>query len=191
MFKDKYLWVASTSGRVSTTLRSWSIIAWDDALVCLGVVFSCRSSSVFGALLAHYFTDGYGRRYTFVVAAAGFILGLLIMAMSPSYDLLLFGRTFVGLGVGIGLAVRVCRLPYRRRSPLRGCYSHVCSTLFVSALLNRLENRSTLCTLPRSPRRSIEADSSLSRKSRSMSASSWALPAVLFLHPLATAKNGA
>jgi sugar porter (SP) family MFS transporter len=61
--------------------------------------------AIFGALLAHFFTDGYGRRFTFLVAAVGFIIGLFIMAMSSSYGLLLFGRTFVGLGVGIGLAI--------------------------------------------------------------------------------------
>lgn len=69
---------------------------------------------VFGALLAHSFTDGYGRRFTFVVAAFGFILGLLIMASSFSYGVLLFGRLFVGLGVGIGLAVSKVGAPMYR-----------------------------------------------------------------------------
>lgn len=62
---------------------------------------------VFGALFAHYFTDGYGRRYTFVAAAIGFIFGILIMVFSQSYGVLLFGRFFVGIGVGVGLAVSV------------------------------------------------------------------------------------
>jgi len=60
---------------------------------------------MFGAIFAQYFTDGYGRRFTFVIAAIGFILGILIMIISSSYEVLLFGRLFVGLGVGIGLAV--------------------------------------------------------------------------------------
>lgn len=60
---------------------------------------------VFGALLAHYSTDIYGRRYTFVVAALLFLLGIFIMVISSTYEFLLFGRGFVGLGVGIGLAV--------------------------------------------------------------------------------------
>lgn len=34
-----------------------------------------------------------------------FLLGIFIMVISSSYEWLLFGRTFVGLGVGIGLAV--------------------------------------------------------------------------------------
>jgi predicted MFS family arabinose efflux permease len=63
--------------------------------------FNCKNT-VFGAFLAHYFTDLYGRRTTFVVAAIGFILGLGIMVFSSTYSFLLVGRTFVGLGVGIG-----------------------------------------------------------------------------------------
>lgn len=55
--------------------------------------------------MAHFFTDGYGRRHTFVVAAVGFIVGLVTMTLSNSYTFLLLGRVFVGLGVGIGLAV--------------------------------------------------------------------------------------
>lgn len=61
--------------------------------------------AIFGAFSAQYFSDGYGRRSTFLVAAVGFLLGIFVMVVSNSYELLLFGRTFVGLGVGIGLAV--------------------------------------------------------------------------------------
>lgn len=61
--------------------------------------------AMFGAMFAQYFSDGFGRRYTFTVAAVGFILGILIMIVSNSYEILLFGRAFVGLGLGIGLAV--------------------------------------------------------------------------------------
>jgi len=60
---------------------------------------------MFGALFAQVFTDGYGRRSTFLVAAVGFIIGILIMISTNAYGVLLFGRVFIGLGVGIGLAV--------------------------------------------------------------------------------------
>jgi predicted MFS family arabinose efflux permease len=72
--------------------------------------------------LSHIFTDRYGRRTTFVAAAFGFIVGLVIMVSSSNYSLLLFGRSFVGLGVGIGLAVRfdlssaILRLTYFLRT---------------------------------------------------------------------------
>lgn len=61
--------------------------------------------SIFGSLFAHWICDLYGRRHSFKVAAASFIVGLVIMAASGSYALLMVGRVFVGLGVGFGLAV--------------------------------------------------------------------------------------
>jgi MFS family permease len=61
--------------------------------------------SIFGSLFAHWICDLYGRRYSFKVAAISFIVGLVIMAASGSYALLMVGRVFVGLGVGFGLAV--------------------------------------------------------------------------------------
>jgi len=42
---------------------------------------------------------------TFIVAAIAFIAGCIIMAAAPTYGMLMFGRCFVGLGVGTGLAI--------------------------------------------------------------------------------------
>ena len=61
--------------------------------------------SMFGALGAHWICDRYGRRLSFIVAALGFIIGIVVMACAWSYPVLMFGRVFVGLGVGFGLAV--------------------------------------------------------------------------------------
>ncbi|KAL7560646.1 hypothetical protein ACA910_001330 [Epithemia clementina (nom. ined.)] len=61
--------------------------------------------AMFGAMGAQYFTDKWGRRRTFVVAAVGFIFGIILTILSQSYTLLMIGRLFVGLGVGVGLAI--------------------------------------------------------------------------------------
>jgi MFS family permease len=61
--------------------------------------------SIFGSLFAHWICDKYGRRLAFRVAAISFIIGLVIMALSGGYTVLMIGRVFVGLGVGFGLAV--------------------------------------------------------------------------------------
>lgn len=61
--------------------------------------------SMFGAISAQYFSDMYGRRRTFVVAAVSFIAGCVVMALAPTYSILMAGRAFVGLGVGVGLAI--------------------------------------------------------------------------------------
>ena len=54
---------------------------------------------------AQTLTDKYGRRFTFLKAAIGFIIGTLVMVTSANLTSLLIGRTVVGFGVGIGLAV--------------------------------------------------------------------------------------
>jgi MFS family permease len=61
--------------------------------------------SMFGALLAQHVTDTYGRRKTFIIAALSFILGVAIMSPAQSFQTLMIGRSFVGMGVGVGLAI--------------------------------------------------------------------------------------
>lgn len=61
--------------------------------------------AMFGAFASNWFSDNYGRRQTFIVAALGFIGGIIVCALSPNFGVLIFGRAFVGLGVGVGMAV--------------------------------------------------------------------------------------
>ena len=61
--------------------------------------------AIFGALNSQYVSDKLGRRYTFVISAIGFILGILIMIMSHSLEILLVGRAFIGWGIGCGLSI--------------------------------------------------------------------------------------
>ncbi len=97
------LWAVSTCGLVS----------W-----CKSSKTSCKKLNrsnfkmniVFGALGSNFVTDRYGRRKSFVVAAIMFIIGSIIQTMTGSYGLLMFGRVFVGVGVGFGLALDVSAL---------------------------------------------------------------------------------
>ena len=61
--------------------------------------------AMFGAMGAQFSSDRFGRRRTFVVAAIGFIIGNIIMILSRNYSLLLLGRMFVGVGLGVGFAI--------------------------------------------------------------------------------------
>jgi sugar porter (SP) family MFS transporter len=61
--------------------------------------------AMFGALSAQYVSDTYGRRKTFLVAATGFIFGVVITGIAQTYSVLMLGRMLVGLGVGVGLAI--------------------------------------------------------------------------------------
>lgn len=101
-----------------------------------------RSNSfpVFGALGSTYVTDRYGRRKAFVVAAVLFIVGCIIQTMTGTYSVLMFGRVFVGLGVGFGLALDVstsmiifltARTMFLHYLPLAAylhCRNHSCKT---------------------------------------------------------------
>jgi len=58
-----------------------------------------------GAICASGISDRFGRRGGFIVAAIGFVIGVLVMSFAQSYACLMFGRVFVGLGVGFGLAI--------------------------------------------------------------------------------------
>ena len=81
--------------------------------VLVGILNAC---AIAGAAIAHYVVDRLGRRRTFTVSSAVFIVGVLGMA-APSPTLCL-GQC--GLGVGVGLSVDpVCRggrAAARRRS---------------------------------------------------------------------------
>jgi MFS family permease len=61
--------------------------------------------SIFGALLSPMITDHYGRRASFLTAAVGFVAGIAIMATSSNFYILLAGRFWVGLSVGVGEAI--------------------------------------------------------------------------------------
>jgi MFS family permease len=61
--------------------------------------------SIFGALTSPIISDRYGRRVTLGTAAVGFLVGVVIMSTSQSFQQLLVGRVIVGLGVGVGGAI--------------------------------------------------------------------------------------
>jgi len=61
--------------------------------------------AMLGAVFASNISDRFGRRRGFTVAAMGFIFGVLVMSSAPNYVALMFGRSFVGIGVGFGLAI--------------------------------------------------------------------------------------
>jgi sugar porter (SP) family MFS transporter len=56
--------------------------------------------AVVGALFAGKVADKIGRRRTVLGTAAVFVLGVLLAAFSPSYDVLLVARVVIGLAVG-------------------------------------------------------------------------------------------
>ena len=76
--------------------------------------------AIIGSLMASFMSDWLGRRRAFAVAAVGFEIGIILMATSQSYAVLMVGRAIVGLGVGFGLAVDPVRTSSRGRCPALG-----------------------------------------------------------------------
>lgn len=68
-------------------------------------VGSLNFCAIFGSLCSHFVSDRCGRRAAFIVAAVGFVAGIVIMISSQQYGILMLGRVFVGLGVGFALAL--------------------------------------------------------------------------------------
>ena len=73
-------------------------------------VASANFVAVGGAMIAPILCDKLGRRKTFTISCVVFVSGLLLVVMSPSfmekpYVLMMIGRVFTGLGIGLGLAI--------------------------------------------------------------------------------------
>jgi len=70
--------------------------------VCMGML---HFVAALGGLMNHAISDRFGRRRTFMIAQVLFILGVVIFCTAHSFTVLIIGRVFLGLGIGIGLAI--------------------------------------------------------------------------------------
>ncbi|EOY27649.1 Inositol transporter 2 isoform 2 [Theobroma cacao] len=59
------------------------------------------AGAIIGAAVGGWMNDRYGRRTAILIADFLFLIGAVIMASAPSAPLLIVGRIFVGLGVGM------------------------------------------------------------------------------------------
>jgi len=81
---------------------------------CLGFI------SLLGSLAAGRTSDAIGRRWTIGLAAAVFQGGAAIMALAPSFALLMAGRLLAGIGIGIGIMVAPVYISEISPETLRG-----------------------------------------------------------------------
>ncbi|KAL2464831.1 putative polyol transporter 4 [Forsythia ovata] len=61
--------------------------------------------SLLGSLAGGKTSDAIGRKWTMAFAAIVFQTGAAIMALSPSFTVLMVGRLFAGIGIGFGIMI--------------------------------------------------------------------------------------
>ncbi len=66
------------------------------------IVSSVLFGAMFGALSSGHLADRFGRRRLMLIVSALFIIGTLIATFASSIYIILFGRLFIGLAIGIG-----------------------------------------------------------------------------------------
>ncbi|KAJ4703117.1 Inositol transporter like [Melia azedarach] len=65
------------------------------------IVSMAVAGAIIGAAIGGWMNDRYGRRSVILIADFLFLVGAVIMAAAPNPALLIVGRVFVGLGVGM------------------------------------------------------------------------------------------
>lgn len=76
--------------------------------------------AIIGAALGGWFNDTYGRKKATLFADILFIIGSIIMCVAPDPYVLIVGRLFVGLGVGIASVTAPVYIAEASPSEIRG-----------------------------------------------------------------------
>src|SRR5271154_5208979 len=88
---------AAISGAVIFIKKQFSLSTFPEELVVGMVLVGAASAALGGGRLS----DRLGRRTTLILTSIIFILGALICAFAPSFQILLVGRTILGVGIGL------------------------------------------------------------------------------------------
>ncbi|KAE8714882.1 Inositol transporter 4 [Hibiscus syriacus] len=65
------------------------------------IVSMAVAGAIFGAAIGGWMNDWFGRKLSILVADAFFFVGAIVMALAPAPWMIIVGRIFVGLGVGM------------------------------------------------------------------------------------------
>jgi MFS family permease len=66
---------------------------------CLSII------ALLGSLTGGHTSDAIGRKWTIALAAMVFQTGVAIMALAPSFEVLMIGRLLAGVGIGFGVMI--------------------------------------------------------------------------------------
>ncbi|XP_060211363.1 inositol transporter 4-like [Lycium barbarum] len=65
------------------------------------IVSMVVAGAIFGAAFGGWLNDKFGRKFSILIADVLFFIGLVVMAFAPVPWVIILGRIFVGLGVGM------------------------------------------------------------------------------------------
>ncbi|XP_057748525.1 probable inositol transporter 2 [Arachis stenosperma] len=105
------------------------------------VVSTAIAGAIIGAAIGGWINDKYGRKIAIMLADLLFLLGSVIMAAAPSSVILIVGRVFVGLGVGMASMASPLYISEASPTKVRGALVSLNSFLitggqFLSYLIN-------------------------------------------------------
>ncbi|KAE8686366.1 putative inositol transporter 3 [Hibiscus syriacus] len=66
-----------------------------------GLLFGYNTGAIFGAAIGGWMNNRFGRKLSVLVADVLFFVGVIVMALAPAPWMIIVGRVFVGLGVGM------------------------------------------------------------------------------------------
>jgi predicted MFS family arabinose efflux permease len=101
-----YVMSCRTNKKASLEMPSWipGCIPMNEGKY--GFVTSIYSiGGLFGSLYAPRLADGQGRRGAALINCSGFVLGPIVMALSPNVWILALGRVVSGLSAGVVCAI--------------------------------------------------------------------------------------
>ncbi|XP_043701301.1 probable inositol transporter 2 [Telopea speciosissima] len=105
------------------------------------IVSTAVAGAIIGAAIGGWISDRFGRRFSLMFADFLFFVGAVIMASAPNPGLLILGRVFVGLGVGMASMTAPLYISEASPPKVRGALVStngflVTGGLFLSYLLN-------------------------------------------------------
>ncbi|XP_058756304.1 probable inositol transporter 2 [Vicia villosa] len=105
------------------------------------IVSTAIAGAILGAAVGGWLNDRFGRKVSIIVADTLFLLGSIVMAAAPSPAILLVGRVFVGIGVGMASMASPLYISEASPTRVRGALVSLNSFLitggqFLSYLIN-------------------------------------------------------
>ncbi|KAJ3051818.1 hypothetical protein HK097_007164 [Rhizophlyctis rosea] len=91
------------SGATLFITTTFALTPLKTSLIVSGVILG----AILGSLLSTRLTDTLGRKKAIFLGSIIFILGAFIMALSPTWEVLLFGRIVAGAAIGLSAAVPI------------------------------------------------------------------------------------